>query len=59
MDQVINFIAEYGFFLGLPLAFIAVVAWVYRPGAKKRYQADGNLPFYWDRKAGKNRPGGR
>ncbi len=55
MDQFVNFLTEYGFFLGMPLLFLAIVVWVFRPSAKKRYQADGNLPFYGDKKAGKSR----
>lgn len=45
MDQLLNLFAEYGFFLGVPLVFLGIVLWIYRPGAKKRYQDDGNLPF--------------
>lgn len=58
MDQIVNFLGDYGFFLGMPLLFIAIVIWVFRPGAKKRYQADGNLPFIGDKKTGKFRQGG-
>lgn len=29
----------------IPLVFIAIVAWIYRPGAKRRYTADGEIPF--------------
>jgi cbb3-type cytochrome oxidase subunit 3 len=50
MDAIINFITQYGFFIGIPLIFIGIVIWVFRPGAKKRYQADANLPFYGDKK---------
>jgi cbb3-type cytochrome oxidase subunit 3 len=50
MDAITNFIMQYGFFLGIPLLFIGIVIWVYRPGSKKRYQADANLPFYGDKK---------
>ena len=32
-------------FLGLPLLFLAIVAWVYRPGASRNYEADGRIPF--------------
>jgi hypothetical protein len=34
-----------GFFVGVPLALVAIVVWVYRPSAKRRYQADGAIPF--------------
>jgi cbb3-type cytochrome oxidase subunit 3 len=56
MDRVFEFILQYGLFLGIPLAFIAIVVWVYRPGAKKRYQADGNIPFDGDKKGKSGKP---
>ena len=57
MDQLVDLIMQYGLFLGIPLIFLAIVIWVYRPSAKKRYEADGNLPFYGDKKADKSRQG--
>ena len=45
MDNLVNLITEYGLFLGVPLLFLAVVAWVYRPGSGKRYKKDGRIPF--------------
>ncbi len=57
MDRLVNLITQYGLFLGIPLIFLAIVIWVYRPSAKKRYEADGNLPFYGDKKANKSRSG--
>ncbi len=50
MDGFMNFIAEYAFFIGIPLIFIGVVIWVFRPSAKKRYQEDAKLPFSNDKK---------
>ena len=50
MVTLINFISQYGLFLGIPLLFIGIVIWVFRPGAKKRYEADANLPFYGDKR---------
>jgi cbb3-type cytochrome oxidase subunit 3 len=58
MDHLINLLVEYGLYLGIPLTFLVVVAWIYRPNAKKLYQADGNIPFYGDKKADKTRQGG-
>lgn len=58
MDQLINFITQYGIFLGIPVIFLVIVIWIYRPSAKKRYEADGNLPFYGDKKPDKTRQGG-
>lgn len=45
MTQIVNMIGEYWHYLGIPLLFLAIVAWIYRPTAKKRYEADGNIPF--------------
>jgi len=50
MDHLLELVAAYGVYLGIPLVFLAIVVWVYRPGAKKQYEADGNLPFYGDKK---------
>jgi cbb3-type cytochrome oxidase subunit 3 len=50
MDAIIDFITQYAFFFGIPLIFIGVVIWIFRPSAKKRYQADANLPFDGDKK---------
>ncbi len=58
MNQLVNMLAEYGLYLGIPLVFLVVVAWIYRPSAKKRYRADGNIPFYGDKKDDKTRQGG-
>ena len=49
MDAIINFVTQYAFFIGIPLLFIGIVIWVFRPSAKYRYQADANLPFYGDK----------
>lgn len=45
MDSLLHIISEYGLFLGIPLAFLAVVAWIYRPSARRRYEDDGRIPF--------------
>lgn len=57
MDHILQFLTQYGLFIGIPLLFMGIVAWIYRPGAKKRYVADGNLPFYGDTKVDKSPPG--
>ncbi len=57
MDHILLFLTQYGVIIGMPLLFMAIVAWIYRPDAKKRFQADGNIPFYGDKKAAKARPG--
>jgi cbb3-type cytochrome oxidase subunit 3 len=58
MNQLVNILAQYGLYLGIPLALLAIVAWVYRPSAKKRYQADGNIPFKQDERTDRTRQGG-
>jgi cbb3-type cytochrome oxidase subunit 3 len=45
MHAILQFIREYGLFIGLPLLFLVVVAWIFRPEAKRRYEEDGKLPF--------------
>ncbi len=45
MNTIFEFLRDYGLYLLIPLVFIAIVAWIYRPGAKRRYVADGNIPF--------------
>lgn len=38
-------LARYGWFFAIPVAFLGVVAWVYRPGASGRYRKDGQIPL--------------
>jgi cbb3-type cytochrome oxidase subunit 3 len=45
MQTFMTFLSEYGWFFGLPLVLLAVIAWVYRPGARRRYQRDSTIPF--------------
>lgn len=57
MNTFLNFLSTYGLFLGLPLLFLVIVAWVYRPGAKRAYRADARIPFAEDvGKPGNGRP---
>jgi cbb3-type cytochrome oxidase subunit 3 len=58
MNQFVIMLPEYGLYVSIPLVFLAIVLWVYRPSGKKRYQADGNIPFDGDRKDGKARQAG-
>lgn len=53
MNQLVNMLAEYGLYLGIPLVFLAVVAWIYRSSARKRYEDDGEMPFREDEKVDK------
>lgn len=45
MSRYIDVLSTYGLFFGIPVLFLAVVFWVYRPGAARRYRDDGELPF--------------
>ncbi|MDY6980709.1 MAG: cbb3-type cytochrome c oxidase subunit 3 [Pseudomonadota bacterium] len=36
---------EYLWLIGIPLIFIAIVAYVYRPGARQRYRHDAEIPL--------------
>lgn len=38
-------LAEYWLYWAVPLIFLVIVIWVYRPSAKKRYKDDGLIPF--------------
>lgn len=58
MDRFFELLTAYGYYIGIPLVFLAIVVWVYRPGAKKRYEEDGNIPFSVDKKKGQSRQGG-
>jgi cbb3-type cytochrome oxidase subunit 3 len=48
MVHFLNMLHLYILFFGIPLAFLAVVIWVYRRGAKRRYREDGEIPFHED-----------
>lgn len=45
MNAIWSFLQQYGWFIGVPLLFLIVVAYVFRPSARKRYQRDGEIPF--------------
>lgn len=51
--------AEYWLYMVVPLIFVAVIFWIYRPSAKKRYEADGDIPFEEDRQRSKAGPRGQ
>ena len=44
MTQLVNILAEYSLYLGIPLALLAIVAWVYRPSAKNATRPMGIFP---------------
>ena len=45
MSHLFELMATFGLFLGIPLLFLGIVFWVYRPGADTRYRQDAHLPF--------------
>ena len=52
-------LAEYWLYMVVPLIFVAIVIWIYRPSAKRRYKADGDIPFEGDKLENKTRRRGR
>ncbi len=53
MNLFVKMLAEYGLYLGIPSLFLAAVAWIYRSGARKRYEDDGKIPFREDEEVDK------
>jgi len=49
--KLVQLLKEYGWFVGIPIAFLVVVWYVFRPQRRKRYEQDGRIPFDEDRKA--------
>ena len=45
MQRFLQWLSDYGWFIGIPLGFIVIVVYVLRPGAKKRYEEDGRIPL--------------
>jgi cbb3-type cytochrome oxidase subunit 3 len=59
MNQTVSMLTEYWLYWGVPLVFLVIVIWIYRPNAKKRYKADGSIPFEGDGNESKKRQSGR
>ncbi len=38
-------LVDYWWFFAIPLAFIAIVIWVFNPRRKKRLEAEKEIPF--------------
>jgi cbb3-type cytochrome oxidase subunit 3 len=53
MSQLADFVNAYGVYVASLVAFVAIVVWIFRPSARKRYQADGRIPFDEDKRPGK------
>jgi cbb3-type cytochrome oxidase subunit 3 len=45
MSRFIDLMSTYGLFLGIPILFLLIIFWVYRPSARRRYREDASLPF--------------
>lgn len=45
MSLAFDTVLSWALFLGLPLAFLAIVVWVWRPGSRRRYLDDARIPF--------------
>jgi cbb3-type cytochrome oxidase subunit 3 len=58
MNQLATLLSEYGLYFGIPLVFLAIVAWIYRASAKKRFEKDGEIPFREDEEVEHARHGG-
>ncbi|MFO7641737.1 MAG: cbb3-type cytochrome c oxidase subunit 3 [Candidatus Competibacteraceae bacterium] len=45
MQTITQFLLDYGWFIGIPVAFILVVLYVFRPSARKKYEEHGKIPL--------------
>jgi len=45
MGEWLEWIVKYGWFIGIPLLFLIIVIYVYRPKRRKRYRKDAEIPF--------------
>ncbi len=45
MQTIAQFLLDYGWFIGIPVAFILVVLYVFRPSARKEYEKHGEIPL--------------
>ena len=49
MEQLLETLVPYLIWFGIPVAFVLLVIWVFRPGARRRYQKDATIPFQEDK----------
>ncbi|MFO7640229.1 MAG: cbb3-type cytochrome c oxidase subunit 3 [Candidatus Competibacteraceae bacterium] len=45
MQAIAQFLSDYGWFIGIPVIFIVVVLYVFRPSARKKYEEHGKIPL--------------
>lgn len=50
MEAFMQFLVGNIWFIGIPLIFLIIVLYVFRPGARRRYQKDAEIPFREDDK---------
>lgn len=48
--NLVELLEQYGWFDGIPIAFLTIVWFVFRPKRKKRYEQEARIPFEEDRK---------
>lgn len=56
MNSIAIWLNESWPYLGIAVTFVALILWVYRPGARRRYKTDGNIPFAPGKGTGKKGP---
>ena len=45
MNQIAIMLTEYWAYLCIPLIFVGVIVWVFRPTGKAGFRAAGEIPF--------------
>lgn len=45
MNTLLQYLSTYFWFIAIPLLFLIIVLYVFRPGARRRYQKDAEIPF--------------
>ncbi|TVR57768.1 MAG: cbb3-type cytochrome c oxidase subunit 3 [Candidatus Competibacteraceae bacterium] len=45
VQAIAQFLSDYGWFIGIPVIFIVVVLYVFRPSARKKYEEHGKIPL--------------
>lgn len=49
MEWLLQTIVPYLGWFGIPIVFVLLVIWVYRPRARRRYERDATIPFREDK----------
>jgi cytochrome c oxidase cbb3-type subunit 4 len=53
--EILRHFADSWGLLALALIFVAILVWVFRPGSKKTYADQAEIPFKYDRDEEKDR----